>query len=210
MAVLVHVVGMAVHPGLADHVDAVRSAICGCAQVGVAHGALGDFRRVPLQLGGIHVVICLEGGEFRMRRAVAGRAEHRSVTQAITIEIGSLHRDVGVGGESLILGGAPLTAAGERGFVAQAVVVAHLAGGFNEPSGAGRVPDVTDVAVATRAVDLVHGAALAQSLGTGMANVAGGQVGFPLIQGGSAGVVRERSMQCVHIRREWVDPGEAL
>src|SRR5579864_130290 len=186
---LVNIVGVAVHPLLTDHVDTVWPAICARSKVGVAHSALGDFGRITLQSDGIDVVIGLERGELRMRRAVARRAEYRSVPGAVTIEISTLHRHIGVGGEGLILRLAPLTALSKCGFVAQAIVVAHLAGGFNEPAGASWIADMTDIAVAAGAVDLVHGSTLAQGFWAWMANVASGQVGLPLIQGSGSGIV---------------------
>ena len=64
----VDVVGVPVDPGLPDVMQTVGSTISGdCQLTGVAHGALGDLRRVPLQPGGIHIVVRLQRGKFRVR-----------------------------------------------------------------------------------------------------------------------------------------------
>src|ERR1035441_10427438 len=133
------------HPGCADRVQSMRSAVGRGGNRSVTRSALDEHSHVALQGGALDVVVDDRGGELGMRGAVASFALQTAVAAGESVHRKSCRRRVCIGGEGLIGSDAHRRAGGEYGGIddlpavgGRGPRVALLAGGFIEPSQVGR------------------------------------------------------------------------
>src|SRR5262249_20732128 len=109
----------------------------------VTHFALTNHSLVTLQISAVNVVVHLLGGEFGVLRAVAGGAVKRAVPLAVTVEFEARDGNVLIGGKGLVRGSPPVVGTVKSGRIPEAVLVAHLASRFGQPTRASGLPDVS-------------------------------------------------------------------